>query len=57
MKMVFQWISWLSLAALIGVVLLFLMGKTDIVVVKKWMMILTLIWFSSAVVWMWDKKK
>jgi hypothetical protein len=57
LKMIIQWISWLSLAALIGMAFLYLAGKTDITVVKKWMLIFTIIWFSSAALWMRDDKK
>jgi hypothetical protein len=57
LKMIIQWISWLSLAALIGMAFLYLAGKADIAAVKKWMLVMTIIWFASAAFWMRDDKK
>lgn len=56
-KMVIQWISWLSLAALILTAILYLVGKMDIAAVKQWMLILTVVWFVTAAMWMWKQEK
>jgi len=50
-------IGWLSLAALIGTAILYLEGRMDIDAVKKWMLILTAVWFVAAALWMWDREK
>lgn len=56
-KMVIQWVSWLSLAALILTAILYLVGKMDIAAVKQWMLILTVVWFVTAAMWMWKQEK
>jgi hypothetical protein len=56
-KLIIKCISWLSLAALIGMAFLYLAGKADIAAVKKWMLVFTIAWFVSAAFWMWDEKK
>lgn len=50
-------ISWLSLAALILIVIMYLLGSTQLDTVKRWLLILTAVWFVSAAMWMWDKDK
>jgi purine-cytosine permease-like protein len=50
-------IGWLSLAALILMAILYLAGTVDIAAAKKWMLILTVVWFVAASLWMWDEKK
>ena len=56
-KMVIKCISWLSLAALILIVVMYLLGSTQLDTVKRWLLILTAVWFISASMWMWDEDK
>jgi hypothetical protein len=47
----------MSLAVLILTAFLYLAGRAEMDVVKKWMLAMTVVWFVSAAFWMWDSKK
>lgn len=56
MKMLIQMISWLSLAVLIVLPILFLMGKYSHEQIKTGMLAMTAVWFVTASFWMRDHK-
>lgn len=56
-KLILKCISWMSLAVLILTAFLYLAGRAEMDVVKKWMLAMTVVWFVSAAFWMWDSKK
>ena len=55
-KIMIQLISWLSLAVLILLPILFLMGKYSHDQIKTGMLIMTAVWFLTASLWMRDRK-
>ena len=49
-------ISWISLGVLIVPAILFLTGTMELDTVKLMMLIATIVWFTSASVWMWKNE-
>ena len=45
--------SWISLVALVVPAILYLMGRMELDQVKLVMLIMTIIWFILAFLWMW----
>ncbi len=56
MRTIAQIMSWLSLVALTVPSILYLTGSMDLDVVKKIMLVASLVWFLSATPWMWKEK-
>lgn len=54
MRAIGQWISWLSLAALVLPSVVYLAGKMELDTVKHIMLAATVVWFASAAMWMWN---
>ena len=52
MRTITQIISWISLVVLVLPSLLFLAGTMELETVKKIMLLMTVIWFISASLWM-----
>lgn len=57
MRLVYQLLSWVSLAATIVPSLIFMAGKMDLDRVKLWMVISMIVWFVVTPLWMERKKK
>jgi ACR3 family arsenite efflux pump ArsB len=56
MRTLLQIISWLALAGTILPALLYLFGSLDLVRVKWWMLLATIVWFVTVPLWMGRKK-
>jgi len=55
-RLVYQLLSWVSLAATIVPSLIFMAGKMDLDRVKLWMVISMIVWFVVTPLWMERKK-
>ena len=56
LRKIAQWISWLSLVALVAPAVMFLAGMVELDQVKTVMLIATIVWFISAAMWMWNSE-
>ena len=56
MRLLLQLISWLSLIVLIVPSIMYLAGRMELDRVKWIMLIATIVWFTSASLWMWNGK-
>ena len=56
LRKIAQWVSWLSLVALVAPSIIFLAGKMELDRVKTVMLIATIVWFVSASLWMWNSE-
>jgi len=56
LRKIAQWISWLSLVALVAPSIIFLAGKMELDRMKTVMLIATIVWFVSASLWMWNSE-
>ncbi len=56
-KYLAQTVSWVSLALCVFVVALYAKDKLSLDKTKDWLLIMTIIWFVTAALWMRDKKK
>jgi nitrate/nitrite transporter NarK len=56
LRKIAQWVSWLSLVALVAPSIIFLAGKMELDRVKTIMLIATIVWFISASLWMWNSE-
>ena len=57
MKQILKLISWVAIIVLILPSILFLAGKMELDMVKKIMLIATVVWFAAATPVMWNYKE
>ena len=56
LRKIAQWVSWLSLVALVAPSIIFLAGKMELDRMKTVMLVATIVWFISASLWMWNSE-
>jgi len=57
LKRISKYIALLTLAGVLFVAGMYLAGRIEAAPMKTWFMVLTLVWFGSATIWMYEKKR
>jgi hypothetical protein len=57
MRRILQLVSWLSLAATLGVALAYFQDRLALDAMKRWMLVATIAWFVVTPMWMGRKPK
>jgi hypothetical protein len=57
LKNISKYIALLTLAGILFVSVLYLAGRIEAAPMKTGFLILTLVWFASATIWMYEKKR
>lgn len=57
LKHISKYIALLTLAGILFIAGLYLAGRIEAAPMKTWFLVLTLAWFASATIWMYEKKE
>jgi fatty acid desaturase len=57
LKHISKYIALLTLAGILLVASLYLAGRIEAAPMKTWFLVLTLLWFAFATIWMYEGKK